>query len=79
MKKDHHNGKRPGEYTPRRAARLLGVHLETIYRWCHDCVDGNPSKLKAVRRSITGRFYIPAQEVDDMIEAHYKGRNGCLF
>ena len=67
---NHGNGKLPGEVTPRRAARLLGVHSETIYRWCHDAIDGRQSKLTGVRKSITGRFFIRRETIEAMIAEH---------
>ena len=44
--------------TPHRAARLLGVHRETIYRWCERSV------LREVRRGANGRLLISLDEID---------------
>jgi hypothetical protein len=57
-------GAEPDEITPRRAAKILGVHQETIYRWCQDALAGKKSRLTGhVRRSITGRYFISTSAV----------------
>lgn len=54
----------PGEITPRRAARMLGVHQETIYRWCKDAIAGRESRLTGfVRQSVTGRYFIDSAAI----------------
>lgn len=32
------SGSRPGEVSPRWAAKVLGVDVQTIWRWCRDGV-----------------------------------------
>jgi len=53
--------------TPRRAARLLGIHKETVYRWCRDAVEGKKSRLRDVRRSVTGRYLIAERDVKRLL------------
>lgn len=45
-----------GEYSLRAAARLLGIHRETLARWIRD-------GRVAARRVVTGRVYIAADEL----------------
>jgi DNA-binding transcriptional regulator YdaS (Cro superfamily) len=47
-----------------KAARMLGIHRNTVYAWCKDAVDGNPSKLQGVERNpMTGRYMIEVSEI----------------
>jgi hypothetical protein len=50
--------KEADELTPRGAAKLLGVHVKTVRRWCREAVEGQPSRLEDVRQDLMGRFYI---------------------
>lgn len=53
-----------GTVSPTKVARLLGVHLNTVYRWCHASVNGEPSPLRGVSRNpLTGYFSISLAEV----------------
>lgn len=63
------NNKLPGEVTPRRAARLLGIHEGTVYRWCQEAMDGNGKLRGAVRKSITGWYYIDAKAIENLGKA----------
>ena len=48
------------EVTPHQAAKILGCHKNTIYRWCRlalDPVDWSPLN-GCVRRNATGHFWI---------------------
>lgn len=66
---DIRNKKLPGEITPRRAARLLGIHEETVYRWCRGAFNGGRSPLDGwVRRSVTGWYYIDSVAIRDMLD-----------
>lgn len=60
------NSKLTGEITPQRAARMLGVHVGTVYRWCQVAVDGDGPLVGMVRKSITGWYYIDAQAIEDI-------------
>lgn len=58
------------EVTPARAAKLLGINLETVYRWCHATIDGDgTTRFTRVRRSVTGRFFIDRDDIDEILAA----------
>ena len=46
-----------GYISPAKAARLLGVHYCTVYRYCCDAVAGRPSKLQHVKQNRLTRYY----------------------
>jgi len=54
--------------TPHRAAKLLGVHKETVYRWCHCAVEGLPSRLTNVTREVNGRYLIAKADVESLLD-----------
>lgn len=45
-----------GECSPRYAAKKLDVHIDTIYRWCHE------GRL-AYRKTIAGRYRLKKSEI----------------
>jgi len=49
--------------SPRRAASILGVHINTVHNWCKNSVDGLPSRLEDVKKTVTGYYLINADEV----------------
>lgn len=57
---------RKGKVTPRRAARILGVHYKTVINWCRSAVAGEGSRLSSVEVSVTGRYYLDADEVREL-------------
>lgn len=58
------------EVSPIRAARLLGINRATVYRWCRDAAAGRPSKIQQVRCTVTGRWFIPRDEIDRILSEH---------
>jgi len=59
--------RRPGKISPTKAARLLGVHVNTVYTWCRRAVNGRPSRLRNVEQNaVTGYFYVDLDEVKAM-------------
>lgn len=53
-----------GMVSPPKAARMLELHLNTVYRWCELSVAGDPrAKLKGVKKKVSGRYEIPFSEV----------------
>lgn len=61
------NNKLPGEITPRRAARMLGIHEDTVYRWCQEALEERGPLRGAVRKSITGWYYIGSIAIEKLI------------
>jgi len=56
--------RRPGFVSPARAARMLGVHQDTAYKWARRAAEGGPSRLRNVERHpITGYLHIPIGEI----------------
>ena len=54
----------PGKVSPRKAARLLGVHYNTVIAHCQRSVRGEPSKLKTVSQNpLSGYYLIELEEV----------------
>ncbi len=61
--------RRQGEMSPRRAAKVLGVHRDTIYRWCRETMGGKETMLdEAVRADDTGHYYLDAERVKDIAD-----------
>ncbi len=56
-------GKRPGEVSTTRAARILEVHVETVRRWCRG---ETTSPIERIRRDAAGRYWIDAIELGDL-------------
>ena len=54
---------RDEEVSPRWAAEYLGVHLQTVYRWCRDAIDGKTTRVRHVRRDFLGRFWLKREEI----------------
>lgn len=51
--------------SPARAAKMLGVHRNTVYSWAKDSVDGVSSRFRHVDRNpLTGYLEIPIEEVE---------------
>lgn len=49
--------------SPRRAAKVLGRHYNTVYNHCRAAEAGEPSLFSQVTRTATGRFELDAEEV----------------
>lgn len=62
------NTRLTGEITPQRAARILEVHRETVYRWCQEAIEGRGPMKGAVRQSVTGWYYIDSKAVKILAE-----------
>lgn len=60
--------KRQGEYTAKRASRLLRVHYKTFLRWCHEALSGRARVVTRVRRDITGHIFVCAEEIDRLVD-----------
>lgn len=57
-------GRFKGHISPAKAARMLGVHRNTVYTWARKAVKGEESKLSDVKRhTVTGYLSIPLEEV----------------
>jgi transposase len=57
--------RRKGFVSPARAAKMLGVHQDTAYKWARRAAEGGPSRLRNVERHpITGYLHIPITEVN---------------
>ena len=55
--------RKPGFISPRRAAKIIGVHSNTVYAWCQRAVRGEPAKLRRVEQNeVTGYYWIPLDE-----------------
>ena len=55
---------RRGTISPARAAKILGVHRNTVYEWARRAVDGDPSYLENVSaHPVTGYLSISLEEV----------------
>ena len=50
-----------GEIRARRAAKLLGVRTDTMYRWCRE------GRIEA-RQDITGHYYLQRMIVDEILQ-----------
>lgn len=54
----------PKHVSPRKAARMLNVHYNTVYSWCRDAIGGCPTKLHKVKQNtLTGRYMIDLAEI----------------
>ena len=61
--------RKKGEISPRKAAKLVGVHIDTMYEWCRAAHRGKPSMLDgAVRRDSTKHYWINREFVDDLAD-----------
>lgn len=62
--------RRPGELSPRSAAKRLECSFETVRRWCRDSLDGRRETPvdAGVRRDVTGHYWISESLVVAMIE-----------
>ena len=50
--------------SPTRAAKVLGVHINTVHTWCRKSVAGTPSKLEKVTRNpVNGYYLLDSDEV----------------
>ena len=47
---------------------MLGIHDDTIYRWCKDAVDGRGPLRGTVRKSLTGWYYIQTSAIEHIGE-----------
>lgn len=53
--------------SPAKAARLLGLHYNTVYSYCRRAVEGRPSKLVNVSQNPVSRYYeIDLNEVNQL-------------
>ena len=61
--------RKSGMVSPAKVARLLDVHINTVYLWCRKAVAGEPTKLKNVERhAVTGYYWIDLKEVEALKE-----------
>jgi len=44
-------------------ARILGIHRNTALNWAKRAVAGDHSRLKEIRRDITGHYWFNREEV----------------
>jgi len=51
---------RVGELRARHAAKLLGVRIETMYRWCRD------GRIEA-RIDLTGHYFVSRELIDQIL------------
>lgn len=56
-----------GKVSPAKAARLLGVHYNTVIAHCRNAVAGRPSKLKNVSKNpLSGYYAVDLTEVNNL-------------
>jgi transposase-like protein len=62
----------PDEYSARVTARELGVHINTVYRWCKDAKDGLSDKFEPgeVRLDASGHWFQKAAKVTELKKKH---------
>jgi len=61
--------RRKGKISPSKAARLLDVHQNTVYDWCHKAMRGEPTRLHSVEQHpVTGYYHIDLAEVKRLKE-----------
>jgi transposase len=53
-----------GRVSPRKAARLLGRHFNTVYAWCRAAERGEDSPLYDVARGDNGYLSIAREDVE---------------
>ena len=59
--------KRRGFVSPARAARMLGIHRNTAYKWAKDAAEGEASKFAEVKRHpVTGYLAISIASIDKL-------------
>lgn len=51
----------PAELSARRAARLLGCHVQTVYNWC------KAGRLETARIDVTGHYWIQRDEIEALM------------
>ena len=57
--------KRKGDISPRQAADMIGVHPNTVYRWCEMADAGEGSPLAGVvRKDETGHWWIRKEALE---------------
>ena len=62
---------RRGFMSPARAARILGVHRNTVYGWAIAAVEGEDSRLSEVERHpVTGRLEIATEDIKGILESN---------
>lgn len=44
-------------------ARILGIHRNTALNWAKRAVAGDPSRLRKIRRDLTGHYWFDRDEV----------------
>lgn len=64
-------------FRPSTAARLLRVHINTVYRWCSATVAGEPSRFRFVITDATGHYLIARDEVLAIV-AQVKDANSAV-
>jgi len=55
--------RKKGFVSPTKAARFLGVHVNTVYSWCKRAESGSPTRLQNVERTRAGYYYIDLNEL----------------
>lgn len=63
----------PGEISVGRAARILGAHPNTVYRWCQAARCGEPSPVPRVRRDATGHYWLSVEDVRRILAERIDG------
>lgn len=53
----------PGKVSPRKAARMMGVHVHTVYAACRAAEQGQPTLLRNVSRASNGYLLLDKDEV----------------
>ena len=56
-----------GKISPARAARILGVHRNTVYNWAREAARGESTRLKDVERHpVTGYILVSRAEIQNI-------------
>jgi hypothetical protein len=60
--------KREGEISPHQMQKRTGCHISTAYRWCYCATNHDSGPIAgAVRRDVTGHYWIKAEAVDELL------------
>jgi hypothetical protein len=46
----------PGRVSVSKAARIVGVHYNTMYSYCHKALNGKPSVIKDVQQDAHNKY-----------------------
>ncbi len=64
-----------GEVSVTQAARLLGLHADTVRDWCQEALEGGRARL-SVRQDVAGRYWLMRTEVVAYRRDHTRVRVG---